>query len=334
MELIIHCISIAVRDPQCNGLPTSCIAIAVRHCNGRCAIAAPLHSAWLRVSFDTATLSLCTFALPYFLDDCGTERISICQNYFPERIIAWHNLRLEPIMVFKKGHPPHPGSGNPNMKRGAPSLNPYGAGGNPNKVHGARTKATARKVAELNARGDLDPLDYLSSLVTNPNTDAVLRAQAAQAIMPYRHSRMGNTPVPPEPVFFDPETEFHPPHPEPRSVEEVNSNITYIHQLKLAGKLDQAWANDLINDQRIIGNNLLDHAKLLLAQGGPTNQVIEIRGGLPELPGTDIILPNMNGAKTIDAQGNLIAQPPPNPDPKPSIPGDTSLPVNHEDPHE
>ena len=222
------------------------------------------------------------------------------------------------------------------MRKGEPSVNPYGKAGNPNKihVHGARTKATARKVAELNERGDLDPLDYLSRIVSTETADPALRAQAAQAIMPYRHSRMGNTPVPPEPVFFDPETEFHPPHPEPRSVEEVNSNITYIHQLKLAGKLDQAWANDLINDQRIIDNNLLDHAKLLLAQGGPTNQVIEIRGGLPELPGTDIILPNMNGAKTIDAQGNLIAQPPPNPDPKPSIPGDTSLPVNHEDPHE
>jgi len=223
------------------------------------------------------------------------------------------------------------------MRKGEPSVNPYGKAGNPNKihVHGARTKATARKVAELNERGDLDPLDYLSRIVSTETADPALRAQAAQAIMPYRHSRMGNTPVPPEPIFFDPETEFHPPHPEPRSVDQVNANLNYIVQLKLAGKLDQAWANDLANDQRIIGNNILDQQKLLAAQGGPQEQTIRIEGGLPKLPGTNIIMPPINGAKTIDEQGNLIPEIQSQSDePKPSLPGDVSLPINHEDPHE
>jgi hypothetical protein len=211
-------------------------------------------------------------------------------------------------MVFKKGQVANP-NGNPSWKTGGPSPNPHGRAGDPNKlrVHGARTKATARKIAELNERGDLDPLDYLSSLVSAENVDPALRTQAAQAILPYRHSRMGNTPVPPDPVFFDPETEFHLPHEIPSTINEVNSNITYIHQLKLAGKLDQAWANDLINDQRIIGNNLLDQAKLIAAQGGHSEQTIRIEGGMPELPGTNIIMPPIhNGVPVavIDAQAN------------------------------
>jgi hypothetical protein len=112
----------------------------------------------------------------------------------------------------------------------------------------------------------------------------------------------------------------------------VNTNITYLHNLKLSGKVDVATADNLINDQRLLGNNLLDQQKLLIAQGGAPEQHIVITGGLPELPGTNIILPNLNGHRTIDEQGHLLpdnqAQ---SEEPKPSIPTDTSLPVNHED---
>jgi hypothetical protein len=186
-------------------------------------------------------------------------------------------------------------------------------------------------VSKLNARGDIDPLDYLSRLLSTDGVDPALRSQAAQALLPYRHSKMGNTPVNPEPVFFNPATEFRLPYPEPTSIDQVNSNLTYIVKLKLAGKLDQAWANDLANDQRIIGNNLLDQAKLLVAQGGPPDASIRIEGGLPELPGTNIIMPPINGHRTIDNQGNLIPDTQTQSDePKPSLPSDTSLPVNHD----
>jgi hypothetical protein len=186
--------------------------------------------------------------------------------------------------------------GNPHpvkqWKKGQPSPNPRG------RPVGSRTKATANMVAILNARGDLDPLDYLSKVMSTETLPPEIRNQAAGLLLPYRHSKMGNVPQPAEPVFIA--IEIHLPYPEANSIDQVNANITHLHNEKLAGKLDVATADNLINDQRIIGNNLLDQAKLLVAQGGPPDASIRIEGGLPELPGTNIIMPPMHNGVPVD----------------------------------
>jgi hypothetical protein len=56
------------------------------------------------------------------------------------------------------------------------------------------------------------------------------------------------------------------------------------------------FADSLIADNKAILAALVEEAKLLAAQGGPREQTIRIEGGLPELPGTNVIMPHeMNG---------------------------------------
>jgi hypothetical protein len=66
--------------------------------------------------------------------------------------------------------------------------------------------------------------------------------------------------------------------------------------MKALGQLDVATADSLINDQRVVLNAMVDEAKLLAANGDPSQpQQIVITGGLPELPGTEVIMPQLNG---------------------------------------
>ena len=48
----------------------------------------------------------------------------------------------------------------------------------------------------LEARGDKDPLDFLSALITNDLTEPGLRVAAANYILPFKHSKRGPTPAP------------------------------------------------------------------------------------------------------------------------------------------
>src|SRR6516162_9912996 len=78
--------------------------------------------------------------------------------------------------------------------------NPYG---NPKWVKGhhigrpvgSRNKRTEEIFARLEKRGDLDPADFLSSIVTNTKESSELRVQAANMLMPYRYGKCGTIPV-------------------------------------------------------------------------------------------------------------------------------------------
>lgn len=56
---------------------------------------------------------------------------------------------------------------------------------------GAPNKATAAKVAEIEASG-LTPLDYLLSVMRSPDSDEARRVDAAKAAAPYVHPRLSN----------------------------------------------------------------------------------------------------------------------------------------------
>jgi hypothetical protein len=63
-----------------------------------------------------------------------------------------------------------------------------GVATNPNgHPKGSRNKRTEELFNILEGRGDKDPIDYLSDVVTN-GKDAVLRTQAANYLLPYKHS--------------------------------------------------------------------------------------------------------------------------------------------------
>jgi|SRR6516164_9866871 hypothetical protein len=64
----------------------------------------------------------------------------------------------------------------------------------PGRRHGSRNKRTAEIFNRLENRGDLDPADLLSSIVTNNQEANELRIQAAGLLMPYKYGKHGSIP--------------------------------------------------------------------------------------------------------------------------------------------
>src|SRR5499427_6966317 len=64
----------------------------------------------------------------------------------------------------------------------------------PGRRPGSRNKRTAEIFHRLESRGDLDPADLLSSIVTNPQEQQELRIQAAGLLMPYKYGKHGSIP--------------------------------------------------------------------------------------------------------------------------------------------
>jgi hypothetical protein len=189
-----------------------------------------------------------------------------------------------------------------------------GQSGNPKgRPVGARNRRTAEIWEKLEARGDLDPVEYLSSLVANEKTPPDQRIAAAIALAPYRHSKRGLEPQPAPLVYVT--TEVVLPHSHVASVPEVIANIEYLSDLRRTGKLDQASADSLISDQRLIRDGIIEAAKLEAAQGGPTHQTIEIKGGLPPLrlgpEDGPILMPVLNDCGVTPALDGVTTPIPP-----------------------
>ncbi len=169
-----------------------------------------------------------------------------------------------------------------------------GKSGNPNgRPAGARNKTSYALRERLKARGDKDPAEFLSELVSNESEPKELRIAASGQLMPYYHSKLGASPVAPDPVYFEQAVTL----PRPTSIREAYENILKLTEMKALGQLNVVSADSLISDQRTVLNAMVDEAKLFSAQGGSPEQTIRIEGGLPPLPGTDVIMPdrNLNG---------------------------------------
>jgi len=161
----------------------------------------------------------------------------------------------------------------------------------PGRRLGSRNKRTAEIFHRLENRGDLDPADLLSSIVTNPQEQQELRIQAAGLLMPYKYGKHGS--IPPlryidEPVQL----------PEPLTIEQATKNIAYISNLKAQGLIDLDFANSLIADNTTIANNLIAEEELKFKLSPPEHQDqrITITGGLPVMPGLEgVKMPVLNG---------------------------------------
>lgn len=70
-----------------------------------------------------------------------------------------------------------------------------GAVSNPaGRPKGARNKRTQEILDLIQARGDTDPLDALSNIITT-NKDPAIVAQASNILAPYVHSKRGTPPL-------------------------------------------------------------------------------------------------------------------------------------------
>ena len=164
---------------------------------------------------------------------------------------------------------------------------------------GSRNKRTQEILDLIQTRGDKDPLDALSDIITK-NTDPAIVAQAANILAPYVHSKRGAAVAPRfigEPVQV----------PEFVSIEDAEKFLADLPQRVGRGELD--FQSDL--DLSTLTRNWIsacyerEELKLKLAnnRGLTADTVIRLEGGLPPLPGCDIIMPEINGGlngKTID----------------------------------
>jgi hypothetical protein len=111
-------------------------------------------------------------------------------------------------------------------------------------------------------------------------------------LAPFLHSKLAAKPQPPDPQYIEEAISL----PRPATIRQAYENIAILTEYKATGKIDIATADSLIADQRVILNALIDEAKLLAAGQGQDEQVIRIEGGLPLLPGTNVIMPKrING---------------------------------------
>jgi hypothetical protein len=209
------------------------------------------------------------------------------------------------VLKYKTNHRIMPGYSNAKPKR-------YTGGRVGNPAWGRKADGTGRSGYEVTVIGKLteeqmreyeriakengwmDPVSFQHMVMSDQKLDLNIRLQAASNISKFFYPMYGNKPVHPDPHFYTDKLEY--PNPTPTTIAQVRENINHLTQLKNAGKVDTDRADNLIADQRTLHDSLVDEAKLLTAQGEHVGeQTIHITGGLPELPGTNITMPELNG---------------------------------------
>jgi hypothetical protein len=166
---------------------------------------------------------------------------------------------------------------------------------------GSRNKRTEEIFTRLEERGDKDPADLLSEIVSDEKESKELRVQAANFLLPYKYGKCGSIPAAryiSEPVTL----------PKATTLDQANANIALISEMKAQGRIDLDFANSLIADNRAIADNIIAEEELKIKISNSPRlapeTTIRIEGGLPHpLPGCDIIMPQLNGelnGKTID----------------------------------
>jgi hypothetical protein len=184
-----------------------------------------------------------------------------------------------------------------NNKKKQDTKLPLGHTNNPNgRPVGARNKRTKEIFEALEARGDIDPIDYLSSVIAN-GTDPSLKIQAAGILAPYKHSKQSPAPTP---RYFE-----HPVTvPEFLTVEDAERFLASIPVLLGNQQLDSQSAMELSTLTRawLSAKYERDEMKLkMAAANADPNPVITIRGGLPVMPGCEgVIMPQLNGHQVND----------------------------------
>src|SRR5215813_9061243 len=177
----------------------------------------------------------------------------------------------------------------------------YGGIGRP---RGSRNKRNEEVWNRLESRGDLDPADLLSSIVTNNEEPKELRIQAAGLLMPYKYSKCGTAPVQ---VYIDVPLDT----PEFTHLSDAEQFLAKVAALVAHGQLDFQAGQNL----SALAKNWIDsqYAREELAiqqiNAGTTEhaQTIRIEGGLPALPGTNVTMPVLDGKPVTNGHAALAA---------------------------
>jgi hypothetical protein len=168
------------------------------------------------------------------------------------------------------------------------------SGGNAKgRVPGSRNKRTQEILDLIQSRGDKDPLDFLSEVISSTNHyPHELKVQASNILAPYLHSKRS---VAPEPRFIqEPITVPH-----FQSIDEAEAYLAELPSRVGRGQISFDDAEKISFLTRNYIEARIDATKLQLqiaAQGGEHEQIIRIEGGLPVMPGHEnVIMPDFTG---------------------------------------
>jgi hypothetical protein len=194
------------------------------------------------------------------------------------------------------------------------------------RPRGSRNKRTKELFDRLEARGDIDPADFLSALISNEEEPKELRIQASGLLLPYKHAKVASVPA----ARF---VEDHVVVPDFPTIESAEDYLKTIPVLLGRGEMDSQTALEL---STLVRNWILSvHARSELelkkiSIDGPGEQTIRIEGGMGRLPGTDIIMPVLDHGPVTNGH----ALEPPRPETRqtesvpPASPADESVTPN------
>jgi hypothetical protein len=158
-----------------------------------------------------------------------------------------------------------------------------GQSGNPNGRPLGKRDNKYRKYQEAAEREGLeDPVLFLHRKINDPTIDLALRASMAANILPYYCPKWGTVAPPPVPIYNEHPIGLLPP----TTVEIAKENISKLIAAYDLGKIDQVSYDRLIAGNVAMINALLGQAKIPGAE--PHDTIINISGGLPQIPGTTI----------------------------------------------
>jgi hypothetical protein len=165
----------------------------------------------------------------------------------------------------------------------------------PGRPAGSRNRRTQEILDLIQGRGDKDPIDFLSEIISSPNTySPELKVTAANMLAPYVHSKRGTLPAP----RFLPDLVVVPTF---TSITHAEDYLASIPVLLGRGEIDSQTALELSQLTKNWLDAIYSHQEYdlkLQAQGGGSDTTIRIVGGMPQLPGTNVIMakePSLNG---------------------------------------
>src|SRR5262245_15389898 len=170
-----------------------------------------------------------------------------------------------------------------------------GQSGNPAGYAGPRERRRKEVFEIIKNLGHKDALETLSYLQHNEQVESGLRIAAAAALAPFCHPKMQATPTP---RYVETPIDV----PDFERVTDAECFLAKLPVLVARGLLDFHSAQELCAMTKlwIDSQNARQELELKAINQGAsdTEQVIRIQGGLPELPGCNVMMPQLNGHAT------------------------------------
>jgi hypothetical protein len=171
------------------------------------------------------------------------------------------------------------------------------------RIPGRPNKRTFELQQRLKDRGDVDPADFCSSIVSSPKESTELKLAAANYLLPYLYPRRGAVPTP---RFIELQIDV----PDFTCVADAETFVARILSLVAKGHLDIQSGQELIGLAKVYIDAQYAKEELAFKISPPETRdaTIRIEGGLPALPGTNITMPMLDGHAT-NGNGHALAAP-------------------------